>query len=431
MFVQLIDNPWMILAIPPAIIILVMILQKPVIGIYLASFLIPLEDVTTLFTNVTLLKILLAFTFLAWLLRELVSKNRIRFQQMSFIVLLAIWSVMSLVWSYSLNDSLERISTFIQVILFSIMAFNLLKTKSDIERVMIIYIFASVLTAIIAINLLSSGVLLRNRAAFIEGQNPNGFSRSLGMSLLFILYFLQTDRFKHKFLLYPFGVMFLLVIVLAQSRGTYIALIVSLPIIIYYSKFGNNLRFIIMGTIAALLTFYLFPNILLEYVFPRALAGFTEFSLGGRNVIWLVGWEMIKDHPFFGVGFGNFTSIYGQYSLPLRGWYAETDPHNVFVAFQAELGIVGTVIFSLFLYRIYKKIKSIDSKHLIDKAWSLSFLLYIVVGAMSNSLHYTKFFWLEVALVVAFINQSEFIQIDGHQEGKVINKTKPKLFYTS
>jgi len=251
------------------------------------------------------------------------------------------------------------------------------------------------------------------------------------MSLLFIVYFLQTDRFKHKFLLYPLGVMFLLVIVLAQSRGTYIALIVSLPIIIYHSKFGNNLRIIIMGTIAALLTFYLFPNILLEYVIPRALSGFTEYSMGGRNVIWLVGWEMIKDHPFFGVGFGNFTSIYGQYSLPLRGWYAETGPHNVFVAFQAELGIVGTVIFSLFLYRIYKKIKSIDSNHLIDKAWSLSFLLYIVVGAMSNSLHYTKFFWLEVALVVAFINQSEFIQIDVHQEGKMINKTKPKLFYKS
>jgi O-antigen ligase len=129
--------------------------------------------------------------------------------------------------------------------------------------------------------------------------------------------------------------------------------------------------------------------------------------MGGRDVIWTIGWEMIKNHPIAGVGFGNFTSIYGQYSLPLRGWYAESDPHNVFVAFQAELGVVGTALFILFLSRIYKNIRSFDAGQVKEKAWAVAMLLYVVVGAMTNSLHYGKFFWFALALLVAFTSQVE------------------------
>jgi putative inorganic carbon (hco3(-)) transporter len=422
MFVQLINNPWIVLAIPPGIVLLLLILRKPIIGVYVSAFFIPLEDLTTLSPNVTLLKLLLAYTFMAWLLRVMVTKDRIKVWQMGYIIVLVFWCLISLSWSFDLRDSLSRLSTFFQLIVFSIMAVNLLKTRSEIEKVMVVYSIASVLTAVVALILLSTGVLLRNRAAFIEGQNPNGFSRSLGMALLFITYFLQSKKFKYKYILYPIGVLFLVVIVFAQSRGTYIALIAAMLILAYYSTLNTKLRIVLIGVIAVSFAFYLFPDILLDNVIPRTQSGFTETSMGGRDVIWIVGLEMIRNHPIIGVGFGNFTSIYGQYSMSLRGWYAESDPHNVFVAFQAELGIVGTIIFAFFLFRIYRRIKSLGSNYATDRAWIMSFFIYIIIGAMTNSLHYTKFFWLALAIVVAFVNQQDFVQIDGHPEDGMIRK---------
>jgi hypothetical protein len=77
------------------------------------------------------------------------------------------------------------------------------------------------------------------------------------------------------------------------------------------------------------------------------------------------------------------------------------------VAFQAELGVVGTTLFILFLSGIHKNIRSFDSGQTKEKAWAMAMLLYVVIGAMTNSLHYGKFFWFALALLLAFTSQVE------------------------
>ena len=412
MFIRLADNPWFLLAIPVAVILAIRIFQRPVIGIYISSFLIPFEDLTTLFTDVTLLKILLGYTFIVWSSKSFILKDRINFYQMSYIILLIIWSIFSLTWSYDLNVSLGRLIVFVQLIFFTIMTINLLNNESDIEKIMVIYVMASLLTSIMAIDLLSSGVLHRNRAAYIEGQNPNGFSRSVGVALLYLIYFFQTNKIKKKSLFYIIGSIFLIVVIFAQSRTTYIALLVSLIPVIYFSKLGNKIRISLLGLIPTIIIFYFFQDTFYNFVLPRTQSVFTEFSMGGRDVIWVVAWEMIKDNFLFGVGFGNFTSVYGEYSTQLRGWYAETDPHNVYIAIVAELGIIGLLLFIGFLKSIYTKIMSIDPKYLTDRTFILSIFIYNCISAMANSLHYAKHFWLIFAIIIAFINQNKYSQLN-------------------
>jgi len=68
-----------------------------------------------------------------------------------------------------------------------------------------------------------------------------------------------------------------------------------------------------------------------------------------RLAHWQAAWEMFSDHPWLGVGIGNYAVAYPGYALP--GW---EDPlghaHNYYLNVAAEAGIVGLVAYlSLFV----------------------------------------------------------------------------------
>lgn len=69
-------------------------------------------------------------------------------------------------------------------------------------------------------------------------------------------------------------------------------------------------------------------------------------ALVERMAHWQAGWEMFLDHPFLGVGPGNYPAVYDQYFLP--GW---RDPlghaHNYYLNMAAEAGLLG--LFALLL----------------------------------------------------------------------------------
>lgn len=73
---------------------------------------------------------------------------------------------------------------------------------------------------------------------------------------------------------------------------------------------------------------------------------------GQRWVFWRNTARMIADHPILGVGTGGFQAGYASYVRGVAGWQgSETgDPHNQFLKFQAEQGILGLAAFLFFIY---------------------------------------------------------------------------------
>ena len=75
-------------------------------------------------------------------------------------------------------------------------------------------------------------------------------------------------------------------------------------------------------------------------------------------MIWRAAWMIGKDHPIFGIGPGNFLKYYLDYqkrfSEPYLEW-AVPEPHNIFLAFWLEAGILGLSGFALLLYWFFKK----------------------------------------------------------------------------
>jgi O-antigen ligase len=73
----------------------------------------------------------------------------------------------------------------------------------------------------------------------------------------------------------------------------------------------------------------------------------ANFAVLERLAHWRVGQRMFADHPWLGVGIGNFATVYEKYALP--HWYIPLGhAHNVFINFLAETGAVGFLTFMIF-----------------------------------------------------------------------------------
>jgi O-antigen ligase len=73
---------------------------------------------------------------------------------------------------------------------------------------------------------------------------------------------------------------------------------------------------------------------------------------GTRWVYWRYTARMIADHPILGVGTGGFQAGYAFYVRGDDGWRGldTGDPHNQFLKFQAEQGVLGLAAFLFFIY---------------------------------------------------------------------------------
>jgi len=69
----------------------------------------------------------------------------------------------------------------------------------------------------------------------------------------------------------------------------------------------------------------------------------VEKSLTYRWYYWTGAWRMLVKHPITGVGWNNFGSYYPEVRLAIASEEVQ-DPHNLFVRFFAELGIVGGLL---------------------------------------------------------------------------------------
>ena len=72
----------------------------------------------------------------------------------------------------------------------------------------------------------------------------------------------------------------------------------------------------------------------------------ANFAVLERLAHWQAGLDMFRDHPWLGVGIGNYSAAYAGYALP--HWYEPLGhAHNIFINFLAETGVAGAGAFAL------------------------------------------------------------------------------------
>jgi putative inorganic carbon (hco3(-)) transporter len=189
---------------------------------------------------------------------------------------------------------------------------------------------------------------------------------------------------------------------LSQSRGAWLgAGVAATTLLLAWSPFTRRLlipcvlagAFVMILAVAGLLP----PSILdrlaqaVEYfgVFDVRNVEVTSqnWAIVERMAHWQAGWYMFVDHPWLGVGAGNYAAAYPDYYV---GMWREPlgHAHNYYLNMLAELGVVGGGLLLLLVGLAFRQLGGalIGSQSQLDGFWR-SVLAGVVGGLVVFCVH--------------------------------------------
>lgn len=231
------------------------------------------------------------------------------------------------------------------------------------------------------------------RLAGIVG-NPNGFGQIstqaffalIGLSLI-------SNRKLFKIVLFAFAGFCVIGLLYSASRGATAAFILGFSVFII----RKNLKYLslfILVFITIILFNISFPKIFLDR-WNKIMEHKIWYSSNVQTRVGLVkyGWELFKNHPVFGVGFGNTLSKYDFVDI--------NNPrvtHNFVIQSLAEIGVIGTLAYLYIVFNtalIFFRISNKQEPYLPINAISLTFfcLLVSIFIAQLTSGNYINTIW--------------------------------------
>lgn len=164
------------------------------------------------------------------------------------------------------------------------------------------------------------------------------------------------------------SILSILCLILSQTRGAWLAFLAVLVIFILINK---NYRTIALKLFSVILIGFMLISIKLPSLADRfvSISDMNSATIKERFLMWESATNIFKDYPIHGIGQGMFTEMYNtKYILPeAKERPSETNkghdhPHNNFMKFLCEGGILGALSFILLhgyfcqrLYRLYKQ----------------------------------------------------------------------------
>ena len=325
-------------------------------------------------------------------------------------------AVMSLLWN---GPTIEGLGILKSWFFFPILAAYLIsinfKRQSDQERMLILWFCADVAVAIAALVWLPFNHLTFDGRLSAWYPSPNHLAMYLESGLLIGLYLLTKDwksNLNNGILAASSigTVAILTVIVYTRSvaaMGT-LALCVFVGWMFMQYEFRKAFRISVITSViaTAAVTCFLLLN------WAALSSGLVRSSLASRVMIWNASVAMIADHPMMGIGPGNFQSTYLVYQerFPRYLEWAVPHPHDVYLAFWLNAGIIGLAGFIItvisIVNRILHRLKAdteTESKNLSILVLLL-FMVMLAHGLVDTSYfknEYADIFWIMVAFIAA------------------------------
>lgn len=294
---------------------------------------------------------------------------------------------------------------------------NVIKDREDIKKTTVIMMIAVTVAGLMAIyeylEVGSNASLDKSRVGGIceQANMLGGFFVSY-MFVLAAVLLMNWRSLRYYFLIFPLMTCVYGILV-TFSRGAYLGLGMGLWTLSY---FKNKFLWILVTIylVASFLNPILLPagiryrmveSTFRPTLYDTGIEEHLEGSARSRLVVWRGAFEMIKDYPVFGVGYGLFP-----YLIP---YYTPTgkiiDAHNTYLIIAAEMGIPTLIMFLMifvvliknarFLYRKSKD-KFIRSLALGVLAGVFGLLVVNIFGSRMNSEEVSAYFWILAGLVM-------------------------------
>ena len=323
----------------------------------------------------------------------------------SFFAFFFLMLVITLFSKSTVKESLVAITGYLEIFFIPLMAFTIARTQKLNIYCVLAFMFAMLVTLIFSYDqafgksfLVDSFALKENLKRLGGTVNPTVFklhiTHNFFMSFACLCfaygayYFWSARRLFAFFLALLCCVSFFNIFFMVQGRTGYLVFLVCLTyLFISYSGLKGVFGFLIFAPMALVILFTLSPGFQ-----DRVFLGFSELyawnhtlpsstSMGLRLEFIYNSLRVSSEHLFFGVGIGNFYSAYGSY-LDSSSMVKSTNPHNQYILFLVEIGIVGLIAF---LYLNYVCWKSAARLSLFWKHSTRIVLLGYGVGNLFNS----------------------------------------------
>lgn len=197
-----------------------------------------------------------------------------------------------------------------------------------------------------------------------------------------------------------------LALVFSKKRAFIVATILSiLVIVLIVEKVKNNNKKIVKKVLAFM--FILVFSIVLLSSIPQTRLVMDRFLnndriLSGREIMYNEMLKWFNENKWFGVGLGQAETTFGY------------GGHNIYLQMLAECGIVGSVIYFLYLmskyienFNISRKRKDIDSRTLFSVFMGTVLIVYGLTGNPIYDYSYLVFFTYVLAIPVSVKKECE------------------------
>jgi putative inorganic carbon (hco3(-)) transporter len=370
-------------------------------GIYWIIFTLPAYLIRFDFFNLptTLLEGGILILFLIWLIKNF-KKLRIN---KGFLIPISLFLLSATVSVFVSPDFYSALGVwkayFIEPILFLIVFVSTLK-KEDLKDLFMVFGIQVVILSLFAIYQKFTGVLISNPFWADEATRrvTSFFSYPNALALYLaplVVLFLGFSVRKYIYLA-PF-ILGILAIYFTKSKGALIAILIGLIFYCILYK-GNRKYFVSIFAIVIILS--------------GLLVGFGKIDLKGTSTVtggdsvstrlemWSETGEMLKTKPILGTGLAGYQTAVAPFH---EKEYIEVYlyPHNIFLNFWSEIGILGLISFILIIICFYiYGFKKYDKWSILVMAPMTTLLIHGLVDVPYFKNDLSILFWVIVGVVI-------------------------------
>lgn len=172
--------------------------------------------------------------------------------------------------------------------------------------------------------------------------DANGLGTTLIVITGYTIGYLIMLGKRWYYLIIPYLLVVLPPLLFSMTRAAWMGFIAMLGFIALFRK-----KFVLIVIVVVLIAgtvFFTSPQLR-----DRLISSFSVEDNMGRIYIWQSTARMIRDYPIFGVGAGQYQSLFNKYAMPGSIERNMVWSHNIFLEFWVEFGIFALILFVLIL----------------------------------------------------------------------------------
>ncbi len=393
----------------------VLILYEIRIGIYLAVLMLPfMPDMLNLLYLIFLVGVYI-YKGLFKMTNPL-SKEAVDIP----IIIYALLILISTITSIDPSGSFRDLAIHFTAIGFVLVVINNIQTKEDFNILVTFLVIAATLVALYGLYQYKVGVEMedkwvdsvnnpdiKTRVYSVFG-NPNILAEYLIMIIpISAALFWYSKKIHKKAIFLITSLILTIALVLTLSRGGWVGF--AFGIFIFIILIEKKLLLALIPI--ALLGIYFLPQSIINRILTIGNLG--DSSNAYRIRLWKITLEIIRDNWLVGVGFGYipFKTTFETYIRTMPAYHS----HNTYLQTMGEMGILGLIVFVMFIFVLYKyaikRLMKDEDRYIRTMAGGVLAGLSALLahGAVESVLYLPKIiitFWTLVALILALMRIS-------------------------